>query len=148
MLPVYKQSSSWDSPLAWFPSLPDGSKGGDSIDHPLLIGDVGSGVEYSLQNSRQRENLRKYFMPHILDVASAMNQNTSKVGIKNTVFTIPIPTHCLVARCYHGTMEWVVIAIYQLLEETRPRNPWHVGPLKVGLLSVNNQDETHQTNNE
>ena len=32
--------------------------------------------------------------------------------------------------------------------KTRPRNPWHVGPLKVGLLSVNNQDETHQTNNE
>ena len=38
--------------------------------------------------------------------------------------------------------------LHRRFQQTRPRNPWHVGPIKVGLLSVNNQDETNQTNNE
>jgi len=34
--------------------------------------------------------------------------------------------------------------------KTRPRTPWHVGPLKVGLLAINNQQNppdpwAHQT---
>ena len=31
------------------------------------------------------------------------------------------------------------------IRKTRPRTPWHVGPLTVGLLSINNQHITNHT---
>ena len=39
---------------------------------------------------------------------------------------------------------------YEVFSKTRPRSPWHVGPLKVGLLAVNTpqnppEPQAHQT---